>query len=166
MMTEDKRKELVIRVRRAFKKVPYPGNKIGDKEELADFVGKRWDEVKFDDINHNSGLILFFNSSAFAYYLQAYMIAILEYPDKVKNIVKEDLIYHLGNNEHTSPQLLQKLFNQEQGELIYDFLLNLQFEDVYPLSNSNNLNPGLLRLREKDKAEFDINWTRAVNYWK
>ena len=164
MMPEHKRTELVIQIKRAFKKVPFPGNKIGDKDELTEFLGKSWEAVKFDDLNSSSGFLLWFSSNALAYYLQAYMVAILEHPEKVTNTVKENLVRYLGGDD-LKPDGFRKICSQEQQDMVLQFLLNLQYDDVYP-SSPRKLNPGLLRIVAKRKAEYDKMWNQAIDYWK
>jgi hypothetical protein len=40
MANEAKRAELLIKIERAFKRVPFPNRKIGEKEELQDLFRK------------------------------------------------------------------------------------------------------------------------------
>ncbi|MEO8610331.1 MAG: DUF6714 family protein [Chloroflexota bacterium] len=164
MMPENKRAELVIKIKKAFKKTPFPGNKIGDKEELTEFLGKRWEEIRFDDLNRNSGFLLWFDPNGLIYYLQAFMVAILEYPEKVTTDVKENLVRYLGGEQPKSEKF-RKLFSEEQQELILQFLLNLQYDDLYP-PTSQKLNPGAQRLVARRKAEYNAMWNQAIDYWK
>ncbi len=129
-MLEHEMQGLVLKIEKAFRNVPFPGNKIayhGNEFELDDFLGKRWQDINPAHL-HSSALI-FFTLEAFHYYLPAFLIAIIKTPDKINFMTVENLIKKLSFADWTKKRI-HKLFTKQQKVVIKDFLNNCK--SLYP----------------------------------
>jgi hypothetical protein len=71
----------------AFENVPYPGDSrlvegySSEAVEVADFLrGRRWQELRLDELVHNYASIFFMTAEAIRFYLPAYLIvSVLHY---------------------------------------------------------------------------------------
>ncbi len=146
-MSEIEKTELVKRIKKAFKDVSYPGRKIGDKEELRDFLGKTWKDLTPADLNRNDTLI-YFNKAGLQYYLPFYLTMVLTNPDKVSSNVREAIVRELGYK--LIDENLCEYFTKEQQNVILDFFE--RYESIFPL------------LSPVDKSRRQIE--QAINYWR
>jgi hypothetical protein len=159
-MTELQNQELAKRIRLAFKNVKYPGRKIGDKEELRDFLGKTREEVTMRDLNRNREFI-FFNMAGLQYYLPVYMLAFIEQPEQISRGVGEDFIEYLARESEVASNPCEgfDVFSQDQKHAVLEFLLYLA-GNLYPLSNSKN--PTINRIERERRKRVE----QAVDYWR
>ncbi len=110
--------EMTHKVIQAFKRVPHPGRKIGDLEELRKWTKMKWQNVTAADINA-AGELVFFSNNAVQYFMPAFLIAILEQPSKINCLT---IIKQLGELNQKSTQRLCETFTNEQKQVIIEFL--------------------------------------------
>jgi hypothetical protein len=160
-MAELERTELVEKIKKAFKQTPFPGRKIGDKEELGDFSGKTWKDITVSDINRNYTLV-FFNKEGLQYYLPVYLITVLEKPDQVSDYVRDALIRELGYA--VIDKRLSKYFTKAQREAILDFFKSYEFFFPYPLPD--DLSDAQYHLAKQKFDERRLHMEEAIKYWQ
>lgn len=111
--------ELINKIVKAFKNVPHPGRKIGDLEELRKWTKLKRDDVTFEDANES---IIFFSHKALHYFLPAFLIHILNHPDKVDHYrIISNLREYDGVPPRPNPKLCES-FSEEQRQIIVEFL--------------------------------------------
>jgi hypothetical protein len=166
-MSQADRQILAQKIRKAFKGVKPPGRKIGDKDELRDWLGKTWKDVAIKDINSNSTLI-FFSFQGVQYYLPIYLITFLEQSAKISHGVIDDIIRDLGGYDEIPPQATRRLcefFTDAQKEVILEFLEH--YEELFPPQEIKieAMSRGLQNLAKQKKAERDRQRQQAIAYW-
>lgn len=94
--------ELVAKIKTAFATRPYPGDDqlVDDpadyeSAEIAEaFRGLHWSEPAPEMLEYNHSALTFFSDAAWRYYVPAFMLVILEHPDKI-DMVDSWLIFGL-----------------------------------------------------------------------
>ena len=164
-MSDVKRIELAKKIRLAFKKVEHPERKIGDKEEMRDWLDKRWKDVTADDLNRNDTLI-FFSGQALRYYLPVYLFTILEQPTRVSSHIRETLIRELGESPVANLSFC-KTFSDAQKQVILEFLEG--FTEFFPFQTEAEIqkfSKGLQHLARKNIEKQQEKLKRAIEFWK
>jgi hypothetical protein len=161
MANETKRAELLIRIKRALKRVPFPDRKIGIKEELQDFLGKRWQEITVEDIMGNSEFYLF-NQAGFVYYLPAYLTMILKHPETDTSYIRRTLMEVLALKP-IAPDLCG-WFSPEQRSVILEFFVH--YLDFFPFRARTDLHPHIARRVEQQQKERLAELQAAIDYWR
>ena len=160
-MNDTKRTELVKQIKQAFKKEDFPGRKIGEKEELRDFLGKSWKEVTIDEINGNWSF-LFFNDAGLRYYLQAYLIAILEHPDQINSFVREAVLRELGYNPMSMD--ICQIFSKKQRLVLLAFFE--LYAELFPISIRSDFSAAQMARIQKERDELHSQIEQAISYWQ
>src|SRR5688572_14514993 len=118
--------ELIARIEEAFKTVPYPGDdelRRGHPDSVEDFIGIHWRDVPFEMMFSNREALWSFSEAGFYFYLPAFLIAMLKYPDKL-DTMHDVLMLQLVPSESWHLERLSaiKRFTKAQTQVIHDFL--------------------------------------------
>lgn len=161
--------KLLKRLDKAFRTSKFPGSmaaRVGDRDEIASFLGKTWQEVTADDINRTDSLIFFFERGL-VYYLPSYLRVFATSPKSVKYHVFVQFIGEIGDPKFTQRKKYREieelcsLFSEEQITVIRDFIQIFELfvpEPAKPLSTF----PEAIQA-EKDRVRNLIH--RAFVYW-
>ena len=154
----DTRQEFALRIRRAFQKVPYPGRKIGDQDEFQRIRGKRWQELSVEDLNYDHEL-LFFNSDGLRYYLPAYLLALLEHPDKASSNISEAVFQNVGLCSGCA-----RNFTDPERVLIAEFFE--RYLEFFPNKPTHDQSPSWQAWVRKARTEQQKTLQQAILNWK
>lgn len=156
------REELVKRIRKAFKNMPVP-EKIGDKLELKNIRGKRWQDITPEDLNYIDS-VLYFTKKGLHYYLPAYLVNILEHPADVTSSVTDILFRDIVSYDGTYKARLCDEFTSEQKGVILEFLK--LYEHFFPLPSRTEANSKFYYLIEREKQNRHQHIQAAIEYWE
>ena len=132
---------LIQKVKCAFKDENAPERKkVGERDELPDWVYKTRDFVTYDDLNIFTSL-LWFSDQSLRYFLPLYLIALLEHPERMRSDLPRWLVEELGQHLRDSrSQNRCKAFTDEQQEVIIEFLEH--YDEFFPRSPITISNKG------------------------
>ncbi|MEZ4671890.1 MAG: DUF6714 family protein [Anaerolineae bacterium] len=136
-MIDETYNELASEITIAFEPIPYPGDDpkvVGNWWELSNFLGKKWKEVSLEDVNTNWGPH-HFTPKGLAYYLPAYLIAILLHPEQVDKLAREAVLKVLSPTKGEDGKIHKLPFSNEltsnQIKCIHRFVE--AFGQIYPV---------------------------------
>lgn len=158
--------ELIPKIRKAFKNVPFPGKKIGESIDISMFVGKTWEAITFNDVNSVYNLFPF-TDEAFHYYLPAFILIALQNGKKLNPLVFSGLIRELGSGglPYRSKTKICKMFSKNQRELFIQFLEICS--DLYPFPEiRQNALKSEMDLWKEAKQDLQKQINHAIEYWK
>lgn len=126
MAGEEREREIIARIERAFARTPAPGNEFSDisatkrDEGIVDyFRGTTWRGRRVKDLRYHEAALSFFTDRAFRYWLAAFMLAELEYP-KEADVIAEGIAFRFTEPAFSTARLRQ--FSREELEAIAAFL--------------------------------------------
>ncbi len=157
-MNEELKENLIRKIEAGFtEKVKYPGDKriSTDDFELRGIVGK-WQNLSYETIADNIE-INFLTPEGLKYYLPAYILAVIHYPEAVD--IGNRIIRHL-TPPHGVAWKTQKLnmgadFTPEQKAAIRAFF------EAYPQICPDGLGEDI-----GDQSSLFATWQRGVEYWQ
>jgi hypothetical protein len=156
-MNDEFKESLIHKIKAAFEgKAKYPGDKniSVDDFELQGIVGK-WQNLSYETLSthHQLG---FFTPEGLKYYLPAYMIAAIKYPE---DIFGASIIHHLspprGVAWKTQTVTIGANFTKEQKAAIRAFFK--AYQEIYPDSFWEDIG---------DQSSLLETWKRGVDYWQ
>ena len=66
-----------------------------ERDEItATFRGRKWQDLPYDTLRHESAALCFFTANAYHYYLPAYLRAVISHYDDV-DVLPEEIVYSL-----------------------------------------------------------------------
>jgi hypothetical protein len=126
------KKQLIDRIEKAWKDVPYPGDdqiftpKSYDDEDVTRyFSGTSWKGHTVQDLRaHSSAISSFFTPAAYHYWLPAFLIAAVEDPDELSQGY-DSIIWSLLPNEAAEFEARMALLTDAQKRTIIDVIEHL-----------------------------------------
>jgi hypothetical protein len=103
MESEELKTLLIEKIKLAFEDVEYPGDgALHRNDETEELIGRHWKDMPVEMLRVDSR-ILYLNPAALRFYLPAYLIAIIAYPDEM-DVLVSDIVHFLS----PSPKLSWK----------------------------------------------------------
>jgi hypothetical protein len=167
-MLSQQREDFAQKISEAFQSSIYPIKNIGNPYEVKAFVGKKWQEVTVADINTNHSLF-FFSDAGLQYFLPAYLIAVLRYPEQVVPDVQYNLLQDLGRLDESivmkdRDRKVCEGFTDIQKLTIIEFLE--KYEQMFPFVSQSELEEAESAIFEQEKADIRRLLQKAIDYWK
>jgi hypothetical protein len=157
-MNDEKRAELIERVKAAFAKTHKPpkSRTRRDDDELEKIIGRRWVELTIEDIEDS--FLGFFTCEGFCYYLPAYLIGALLNPNRedlamgiIRSLTPHTSVFRTGDT-----LTVTDAFTIEQKAVIRRFFET--YNDLFPIEDALADS----RLYLEDQRILD----KGIDYWR
>ena len=110
------------RIKRVFPRTPIPTAPIIDTYDdegiIPAFLGRAWDSFTTQELRNHCAAISFLNTSAFLYYLPAFVVASIDDPEAA-DIIPDNLLSKFGNSD--AGQLVARLTTEQRDVLVEFF---------------------------------------------